>query len=86
MAVEKMAIRNQGSLFPFTLEDLLPEGHVARLIEAFVSDVGLEALGLSRRGRGERGAPSYAPELLLGAWIYGYFKHIRSSRGLERVP
>lgn len=80
-----MAVRNQGSLFGFSLESLLPAGHVARLIEAFVSELGLEALGLSRRSPSERGAPSYAPELLLSAWIYGYFKQIRSSRGLERA-
>lgn len=85
MAVEKTAVRNQVSLFGLTLDSLVPEGHVARLIGMFVSDLDLKALGFSRRGRSERGAPSYAAELLLGAWIYGYFKHIRSSRGLERA-
>lgn len=85
MAVEKKAIRNQVGVFAVTLDDMIPEGHLARLVDQFVSGVGLDALGLRRRGRRECGAPSYAPDLLLSAWIYGYFKKVRSSRMLERA-
>ena len=85
MAVEKKALRDQVCLFAVTLEDMVPKGHLSRLVDQFVSGVGLDALGLRRRRRGECGAPSYAPDLLLSVWIYGYFKKIRSSRMLERA-
>ena len=41
--------RTQGTLFPVTLEELIPEDHVCRVIEAFVSraSVGEEVASFS---------------------------------------
>lgn len=85
MAVEKKAVRNQMGLFVRTLDDLVPPGHLSRLVEEFVAGCGMERLGFRSRGRSESGAPSYPADMLLSVWIYGYFKRIRSSRQLERA-
>ena len=38
--------RQQSSLFPPTLEELVPEDHLVRVIEAYVARLDLQALGL----------------------------------------
>jgi transposase len=40
--------RTQGTLFPVTLEELIPEDHVCRVIDVFVSGLDMEGLGFVR--------------------------------------
>jgi transposase len=40
--------RNQGTLFPVVLDDLVPVNHVYRVIEAFVDKLDMEAMGFVR--------------------------------------
>jgi hypothetical protein len=40
--------RGQGTLFPVTLEELIPEDHLCRVIEAFVGRLDMAALGFER--------------------------------------
>ncbi len=37
--------RTQGTLFPVTLEELIPEDHVCRVIDAFVNRLDMAGLG-----------------------------------------
>jgi len=37
--------RDQGTLFPVSLDELVPEDHVCRVIDAFVESLGLAELG-----------------------------------------
>jgi transposase len=74
---------NQILLLPPSLEEWLPEGHLAR----FVSELVEEALDLSAIRAAyteERGYPPYDPRLMLKLLIYGYCTGQRSSRGIER--
>jgi len=75
--------RGQHSLFPSTLDDLIPADHLCRVIEAFVSRLDFSALGFVRSEPAETGRPGYDPRDLLKLYLYGYLQQIRSSRRLE---
>lgn len=74
----------QGSLFPVLLDDLVPEDHPVRVIEAFVAALDLVELGFERAQPQAMGRPGYDPADLLKLYLYGYLNRIRSSRRLER--
>jgi len=75
--------RKQGTLFPVTLEELIPEHHVCRVIDAFVNRLEMEELGFVRAEAAETGRPGYDPRDLLKLYLYGYLHQVRSSRRLE---
>jgi len=69
-------------LLSASIQEWLPEGHLAR----FVSDLVEEALDLSpiyAAYEEERGYPPYDPRLMLKLLLYGYATGTRSSRKLE---
>jgi transposase len=70
-------------LMPPSLDEWLPDGHLAR----FVAELVGEALDLSAvyaDYREVRGHPPYDPRLMLRLLIYGYMTGVRSSRAIER--
>ena len=75
--------RNQGALFPATLEEFIPGDHVCRVIEAFVERLEMGELGFARAEAAETGRPGYDPRDLLKLYLYGYLHQVRSSRRLE---
>ena len=75
--------RNQGSLFPVALDDLVPADHVCRVIDAFVGTLDVTALGFERAQAADTGRPGYDPRDLLKLYLYGYLQQVRSSRRLE---
>ena len=75
--------RNQGSLFPVSLEELVPDDHLVRVIEAYVGRLDLGVMGFGKVQPRKTGRPSYDPADLLKLYLYGYFQRIRSSRRLE---
>ena len=75
--------RTQGTLFPVTLDDLIPQDHVCRVIDAFVGRLEMEQLGFMRAEAAETGRPGYHPRDLLKLYLYGYLQQVRSSRRLE---
>lgn len=75
--------RQQSSLFPPTLEELVPEDHLVRVIEAYVARLDMKVLGFSKAEPLKTGRPGYDPADLLKLYLYGYFQRIRSSRRLE---
>lgn len=75
--------RNQGSLFPLSLDELIPDDHLVRVIEAYVARLDLALMGFSKAQPQKTGRPAYDPADLLKLYVYGYFQRIRSSRRLE---
>lgn len=74
--------RGTDYLLPPSVQDWLPESHLAR----YVVDV-VESLDLSEleRAYGGRGSEAYHPALLLSLLIYGYATGTHSSRKIERA-
>jgi transposase len=76
--------RQQVTLLPECLDDYIAEDNPVRVVEAFVSELDLEALGFERMTPAATGRPAYHPSVLLKIYIYGYLNRIASSRRLER--
>ncbi len=75
--------RAQVTMFPVTLDELIPEDHLCRVIEAFVNRLEMGVLGFVRSEPAETGRPGYDPRDLLKLYVYGYMNQLRSSRRLE---
>src|SRR5258705_12022286 len=76
--------RAQITLLPEFLDDSTAEDNPVRVVEAFVNQLDLAALGFEGVDWAATGRPSYPPSALLTIYIYGYLNRIQSSRRLER--
>lgn len=76
--------REQATLSPERLEDWIGEDHLVRVVDLFVDELDLLALGFGRCVPARTGRPGYRPSVLLKLFIYGYLNRIPSSRRLER--
>ena len=74
--------RETSFLLPPSLNEWLPERHLARFVVEVVDRLDLSAMVTSYRGTGSAG---YHPALLLGLLVYGYATGVFSSRKLERA-
>jgi transposase len=74
--------RETGFLLPPSVDEWLPERHLARFVVEVIAGLDLRSMTGSYRGSGEA---SYHPELLLGLIVYGYATGVFSSRKLERA-
>ena len=68
-------------LLPPSLQDWLPEDHLARFVVEIVDQLDLSSLKAAYAGRGSQ---PYNPEMLLAILFYGYATGVFSSRKLER--
>jgi transposase len=68
-------------LLPPSLQDWLPEGHLARFVVEIVEQLDLRSLKETYAGKGSQ---PYNPEMLLALLFYGYATGVFSSRKLER--
>ena len=75
--------REQASLFPEVLDELLPADHPVRIIDLFVDQLNLAELGFDKVKLAVKGRPPYHPADLLKLYLYGYLNRVRSSRRLE---
>jgi transposase len=74
--------RETGFLMPPSVDEWLPEKHLARFVVDVIAGLDLRAMLGSYRGSGEA---SYHPAVLLGILVYGYATGVFSSRKLERA-
>jgi Transposase DDE domain len=77
--------RATGFLLPPSLDEWLPERHLARFVVEVIDGLDLSAMVKSYRGSGSAG---YHPALLLGLLVYGYttgvFGIIKSVMGFRQ--
>src|SRR5580704_13463845 len=76
--------RRQATLLPDSLEDYVTEDNPVRVVDVFIAELDLEALGFSGVVPEVTGRPAYHPATLLKIYLYGYLNRIQSSRRLER--
>ena len=76
--------RMQRALLPHSLEDYVGEENPVRVIEIFIDELDLAALGFSGMTPAATGRPAYHPSTLLKIYLYGYLNRVQSSRRLER--
>ena len=76
--------RRQGVLLPEFLDDYVSEENPVRVIDVFVEELDLGALGFAGVVPEATGRPAYHPGVLLKIYVYGYINQIASSRRLER--
>ena len=74
--------RDTGFLMPPSVDEWLPEKHLARFVVDVIASLDLRAMLGRYRGSGEA---SYHPTVLLGILVYGYATGVFSSRKLERA-
>ena len=75
--------RMQQTLLPNSLEDCVSEENPVRVIEVFIDELDLAALGFAGMTPAAMGRPSYHPSTLLKIYLYGYLNRLQSSRRLE---
>ena len=76
--------RMQQTLLPNSLEDYVSEENPVRVIEVFIDELDLAALGFAGMTPAATGRPAYHPSTLLKIYLYGYLNRMQSSRRLER--
>jgi len=74
--------RETGFLLPPSVDEWLPERHLARFVVEVIERLDLSAMVKAYRGSG---SASYHPSVLLGLVVYGYATGVFSSRQLERA-
>lgn len=76
--------RTQVALLPECLDDYITDENPVRVVDVFVDELDLSALGFAGVDPAATGRPAYHPAVLLKIYIYGYLNRIQSSRRLER--
>lgn len=74
--------RDTDFLLPPSVQEWLPEAHLARYVAAVVESLDLSGIERAYAGRGSE---AYHPATLLGLLIYGYATGTFSSRKIERA-
>jgi transposase len=72
--------QQQLMLLPPSLDELIPKGHVVRVVNDVINKINLEPLNAAYYHSGSAG---YHPQMLLKVLVFGYMSNIYSSRKLE---
>jgi transposase len=73
--------RRQGVLLPEFLDDYVTEDNPVRVVEAFIDELELGALGFEGVQPASTGRPAYHPSTLLKIYLYGYLNRVQPSGG-----
>lgn len=76
--------RQQTTLFPVMLDEVVAEDALVRVVDVWVNSLQMKALGFQKAQPQVMGTPPYDPADLLRLYLWGYLSAVRSSRSLER--
>lgn len=76
--------RNQVTLFPESIDEYISEDSIVRIIDEYVDQLDVKALGFKFAESPSVGRPPYDPRDMIKLYVYGYLNRVRSSRRLEQ--
>lgn len=68
--------------FPLRVSEMIPAGHLCRIIQEVVEQIPMENLIVYYAGGGRS---SYHPKMMIKVWLYGYCERIYTSRRLAKA-
>ena len=74
--------RRERLLLPDSIDDYVTGDSPVRVVDMFVDELDLSALGFGAAAA--TGRPGYHPATMLKLYVYGYLNQVQSSRRLER--
>ena len=74
--------QNQPMLLPPSLEEMIPEGHMVRIVDEMIDQIDLTPLKRQYKGGG---TSAYHPKMLLKVIIYAYTQRTFSSRQIAKA-
>jgi transposase len=81
-AVFKDYNQGQQKLLPVSYEEMIPEGHMVRVVNNVVETMNIEALIKTYKGGGRN---AFNPKMLLKVLVYGYVEKIYTSRRIAKA-
>jgi transposase len=81
---KSMENREQISLMPMCMDDMIPNDCEVRAIDAIVDKMDIQSIGFTYSQTKETGRKPYSPVEMFKLYAYSYFNGIRSSRKIER--
>ena len=75
--------KQQLTLSPICIDDMIPAEHICRIISVFTEQLDMVVLGYKYAEPAGTGCNPYDPRMMLNLYIYGYLHRIRSSRRLQ---
>ena len=72
----------QGMLLPPNLEEMIPEGHLVRVVDEMIERLNIEPLKRQYKGGG---TSAYHPKMLLKVLVYAYTQQTFSSRKIAKA-
>ena len=75
--------QKQAYLIPPSADELIPEGHLARLVSAVIDEMGIERL--LRKYQTGGGASRYHSVMMTKLFVYGYMTKTCSSRMVAKA-
>ena len=83
MAYKRGKNREQLTLLPLCLDEIIEPNSICRVLAAYVGQLDMAAMGFKYSEPKATGRPPYDPASMLMLYLYGYLNHLRSSRRLE---
>ena len=71
-------------MLPECLDDFIADDNPARVVDAFIGELDMVALGFEGATPATTGRPSYHHAVMLKVYLYGYLNRIQYSRRLGR--
>ena len=69
-------VRSQVTLLPECLDDFIADDNPVRVVDVFIGELDMVALGFEGAIPAISGRPSYYPAIMLKVYLYGYLNRI----------